>query len=70
MRAAIGPGERVAVTIGYLPTGGSMQVMLDVFRLSPTSVFRIVHCVVIYATLKDEFLKVIIIFRFLFNFIF
>lgn len=61
MRAAIGPAERLAVTIRYLATGASMQVMSDVFRLSPTTVFRIVHetCPVIYATLKDEFLKVI-----------
>lgn len=61
MRTAIGPAERLAVTIRYLATGGSMQVMSDVFRLSPTSVFRIVHetCAVIYSTLKEDFLKVI-----------
>lgn len=60
-RKSISPAERLAVTLRYLASGSSMTSLSYEFRLSKTSVSRIVPetCEAIYNTMKDTYLKVI-----------
>ena len=60
-REAIGPGERLCVTLRFLVTGDAFATIAHSYRMSETTVGRIVKdtCEVIWNVLKDKgFLKV------------
>ena len=61
MREAIGPAERLCVTLRYLVTGDSYVTIGTSYRMSPTSVHRIIQetCSAIWDVFVEmSFLKV------------
>lgn len=59
-RKAITVSQRLAVTLRYLATGESFSSMQYLFRMSKTSIWRIVEetCTELYEALKGEHMKV------------
>lgn len=59
-RKAITVEERLVVTLRYLATGESMASLRFLFKMSDSTISRIIHetCPALYQSLKGEFLKV------------
>lgn len=57
-RESVSPGERLSVTLRYLATGNSQQSIAESYRLSKSTVCRIISetCEAIFLTLQDEYL--------------
>ncbi|KAJ8050934.1 hypothetical protein HOLleu_04318 [Holothuria leucospilota] len=63
MRQAIGPGERLSITLRYLATGQSYKSLAYLYRVSPASICTIIPetCTAIFEALKNTHMKVMLI---------
>ncbi|XP_071115879.1 uncharacterized protein [Haliotis cracherodii] len=64
MRDAIPPGEKLAITLRYLATGDSYKSLEYLYRIPSNTICGFIHhvCQAIYDSLKDDYLKVLLIF--------
>lgn len=68
MRKSIPVGERLALTLRFLATGESFMSLQYTFRIPQCTISSIIPevCDAIYMVLKEEYMKVSIIFEYLF----